>query len=189
MKSFKTFLLEGSRSHKKLLRKISSKRTSPEQIQDLTTANEYRSQSRDITKNIKQNLNSNNKDISIFDYLAKPNSTLVKTNQIGDTIRKKYPGTWEREDPNYKKSFHRTTPGTDSTEFVPHRIFSLIHPELNQSIIKGIKKVQLVDSDKATNFGDLASDIAKATLNIQSPYYISDPRKTRNKIKWRKYFK
>ena len=65
----------------------------------------------------------------------------------------------------------------------------MIHPELNRSIIKGIKKVQSVDPYKAKGFGELGVDIAKSTLNMNSPYYISDPRKTKNKIKWRRYFK
>jgi hypothetical protein len=51
MISFKIFLLEGSRSNRRLLRKILSKDTSPEQVQDLTTADHYRTQFRDIIKN------------------------------------------------------------------------------------------------------------------------------------------
>lgn len=191
MKVSKQYLLESSRSYRKLLRKIVSKNTTPEQIQDMTTAEHHRNQFRDIIANIKKNIDSRDPYLNVYDTIKSSKSTLDKHEKMAKAIEKKYPGSGEKDDPRRIQSFSRNVPSIESSLSPQHRILSMIHPELNQKIVKTIKKMNSV-SDKIPDFEgfyDLSADLARATLHMGSPGYISNPYTPKNRIKWRRYFK
>jgi hypothetical protein len=216
MFSFSQFLSEGSRSSKRNLRIIKSKKTGPSEISRRLRADYLRDERRAVVRGVKNYLEDPKRFETTHDILKSGGAqhfmhgTLIgadfaekmgnffkgerskKYDRERDAIERKYPGSGNER--NYMAALPKTyTLPYEGSENVVHRALASSDPKRERSLVKSVKRLQGINFEPTvTDSGEIitpGNDLAASVFTIHSPNYAFDPKKVKSRIKWRNFLK
>jgi len=216
MISFSQFLSEGSRSSKRNLRIIKSKKTGPSEISSRLRADYLRDERRAVVRGVKNYLEDPKRFETTHDILKSGGAQHFvggsmkgedfaermgnffkgerskKYDRERDAIERKYPGSGNEH--NYMTALPKTyTLPYEGSQNVVHRTLASSDPVRERNLVKTVKRLQGADIEPiVTKSGEIhtpGNDLAASIFTVTSPHYAFDPKKVKSRIKWRNFLK